>query len=133
VGVDEDVSSVFSWQHLAEQMRRRLAWRRSGADDAPPVAAASLSPVRLAYRDLLSAARSVQLGRHPAETADEFERRIAHLVSDNGSAVPLLQLTEAYRHARYGIDPLSESDVRAAREAAESVITALVPGAPRGT
>jgi hypothetical protein len=133
VGVDEDVSSVFSWQRLAEQMRRRLAWRRSGADDAPPEAAVSLSPVRLAYRDLLSAARSVQLGRHPAETADEFERRIAHLVGDNGSAVPLFQLTEAYRHARYGIDPLSESDVRAAREAAESVIAALVPAAPRGT
>lgn len=116
---------MFSWQRLAEQMRRRLAWRRSGGGDGPPVAAASLSPVRLAYRDLLSAARSVQLGRHPAETADEFEHRIAHLVDDNGSAVPLSLLTEAYRHARYGIDPLLESDERAAREAAETVITAL--------
>lgn len=123
--VDEELSSVFSWQRLAEQMRRRLAWRRSGGGDGPPVAAASLSPVRLAYRDLLSAARSVQLGRHPAETADEFEHRIAHLVDDNGSAAPLSLLTEAYRHARYGIDPLLESDERAAREAAETVITAL--------
>jgi hypothetical protein len=70
----------------------------------------------------------VQLGRHPAETADEFERRIAHLVDGNGSGVPLSLLTAAYRHARYGSDPLSESDERAATEAAQTVITALSPG-----
>jgi Domain of unknown function (DUF4129) len=126
--VDEERDSVFSWRRLAERMRDRMAWHHGGAEDGS-TPAAWLSPVRLAYRDLLTAARARNLGRRAAETPDEFEQRIAPLLGA-GSAAPLSVLTDGYRRARYDHHPVPDSGEQAAVAAAASLVTALSD--PRG-
>ena len=120
--VDEERDSLFSWRRLAERMRAQLSRHHdvSMSGSAP----ASLSAVRLAYRDLLRTARARRLGRHPAETPDEFERRVARAL-DTGCALPLSVLTDGYRRARYDRHPVSPSDERSAVAAADALITAL--------
>jgi hypothetical protein len=120
--VDEERDSVFSWRRLAERMRRQLTWHQD--ETVSGSAPASLSPVRLAYRDLLRTARARRLGRHPTETPDEFERRIAPVL-DAGSTLPLSVLTDGYRRARYDRHPVSQWEERAAVAAADALITAL--------
>jgi hypothetical protein len=116
---------VFSWAHLAAQLRRALRswwlgswWRRNRRQtalavgplhlDGGPVDGEILS-VRHAYRRLLVEARRLGARRHPAETTQELERRlIADL--DVEAAVAVRGLTGLYEAVRYGQAPSGRRD-----------------------
>jgi hypothetical protein len=145
--VDEERDSVFTWRHLAAQLRAalrallaRLRWpRRRGAGGLPatvpvPVlSGAAGGTIRQSYRRVLVAARRSGAGRSPSETTRELELR---LVSSFGfgeaTAGPLRELTDLYDHVRYAEVPAGQQSERLAQSHADTVIPMISPALPPG-
>ncbi|HLY81522.1 MAG TPA: DUF4129 domain-containing protein, partial [Acidimicrobiales bacterium] len=145
--VDEERGSVFTWQHLAAQLRAALRallaglrWRRrrGGVGVAATAPEAVLSgaagdTVRQSYRRLLVAARRSGAGRSPSETTRELERRLVTSFGfGEAGAVPLRELTDLYDHVRYAEAPAGQQSERLAQSHADAVIPLLPPALPPG-
>ena len=142
--VDEERDSVFTWSHLIEQLhlallalvdRLRHLWRRN---ETAPEATPSPEPgeashgrfedIRAAYRRVLLVARQAKSPRAAAETAREFERRLAHIFDagpEGDSSTSLHVLTSLYQRVRYGDHRLLDHELEVGRAAADVVITQL--------
>jgi Domain of unknown function (DUF4129) len=121
-GEAEERDSLFSWQHLFDQIRAafvRLASRlrprrrrsraiRSADEPVLPLVSTSVDPrtVREVYRRMLVAARDAGAGRGTAETSHELASRFTNgLELSTETAEHLLHLTERYEAVRYGNAP----------------------------
>ena len=140
VAGDDTHDSVFTWRHLASQVRNglramlgRLRPRRRR--DAPvPVAAMAADEdpgaesVRHAYRRMLTAARTSGSARAASETTRELEGRLARGPAA-GAADALAGLTATYDAVRYGEVVIEEPARDHAVAQADLVSSALRPPA----
>ena len=144
---DDDHDSVFSWRHLAAQIRdglltlfRRLRRRRSIRPSIPPMPAPAdpvdAESVRHAYRRMLAAARAAGHARAATETTRELEARLSAGPAA-AAAVSLSDLTFLYDTVRYQERDAGEPARRDATLQADTVSTELrrvrvnqPPGAP---
>jgi hypothetical protein len=125
-GADEARRGMLSWDLIRAQVRRGLdRLRRGSRADFAPVSEVqgARRAIRRAYRRVLARA-----ARAHDETPERYRDRL-------GDAYPaersdLETLTAAYEAARYGVEPPSTAEARAAQEAAERVEAALGTGAP---
>ncbi len=142
--VDEERDSVFTWSHLLAQFhlalrrllhRMRLLWRRNEtANETAPRGAAGeirrgpFEDIRAAYRRVLVVARQKESPRGAAETAREFEQRLAHAFAtgpESDASASLHVLTSLYQRVRYGDDHLREHELESGNAAADVVVTEL--------
>jgi Domain of unknown function (DUF4129) len=144
VAEDEQRDSVFTWRHLASQVKgalrallerlRQLRWRRrSRRASAPSVATiATAAPdddtgpesVRRAYRRMLITARASGSGRAAAETTREFQGRLSDgPAADEAGA--LATLTALYDAARYGEMEIEEPERVSAVNQADAISSTL--------
>lgn len=104
---------------------------RFGQRNAPEHDPLQRGTVRYMYRDVLRAAAGRDLHRAPAETPDEYARRLtktAPLVTvANGDTADLLTLSDAYNSARYA-DREPDAPARAALQDRTSRLTKLFGG-----
>lgn len=133
---EEERDSVFSWEHLLEQIRsalRSLFTRRrpavAVAAAAPVAERPALGAVREAYRRVLVEARQAGAGRRPPETTGELQIRLGAEL-DTGGAQSLGQLTGVYDAVRYGEVEAEAEAVAGAEAVALAVRAALAPPAP---
>jgi hypothetical protein len=145
LAAEEERDSVFTWKHLRAQvagalrrlLQRLLAWlhpvrrrQRARQLDLASVKSAgfgdgvSLDGVRADYLRVLVAARQSGSPRAPAETANEFEMRLAPDLRLDAPAA-LHDLTGLYRQVRYGNATLSDPERLRARDAAFAVVDEL--------
>jgi hypothetical protein len=135
VAEGEERDSVFSWRHLADQLRHALTTlftRRHRRSTRPAVVAVpdtsgrdpEAESVRQAYRRMLKAARSSGQGRAANETPLELQRRLGAGPAA-GAADALAELTDLYDGVRYGEHESAERDLGRAVAHASAVSTAL--------
>lgn len=126
VAESEERDSLFTWQHLFEQIRAALARlasrlrprrRRRPARSPLPSRVVEVPPapdprsVREIYRGLLAAAREGGAPRGASETSQELaERFVSGLELGADTSERLLHLTGLYEAVRYGSAPDADHD-----------------------
>jgi hypothetical protein len=119
--IEEINESLFSWAGLRDDLKdllgdlkNRFAPRHKPRPRTYDDDLSGTLDVREIYRRLLWESARSGLPRRPAETVEEYARRIGRLVPD--SAEPLGGLNPAYSEARYGDRPLAAERVRGANQ-----------------
>jgi hypothetical protein len=121
ITIDEERSSVWSWQLFLDQLRRLL--RRGGAGLEATAAeqishdTSELPEIRLLYRRLLSWGAGHGHARHPSATPLEYAGRLAAVAPALSSA--LAAVTRGYVDCRYGDKQVDDDTIVVVRAAAE--------------
>lgn len=128
--LDETRESIMSRQLLLSQLRDLLnRWRATTPSGPPPLylplaGDEARAVVRRAYQQWLEWARINDRARQPRQTPTQYAGVIERDVPEVGAA--FRPLTESYERARYGAEPLTPDDVRAAQDSLVTLQTVSV-------